>query len=84
MCAGHVQEKRRLASCDEADAMVQNNLLQTELGLRRLGDHLHLVLRHWLVRFVFNAGNLASTFQRADGSPKVNRCASRSAEVIRV
>ena len=83
MRARHAQEKRSFARGDETDAMVQDHFLEAELGLRGLGDHLHLMLRHRPMRFIFDPGDFAAVFQRPDNSPKINRGARRAAPVIR-
>src|SRR5450432_3189227 len=62
--------------------MSQDHVLQTEVGAGAVRDHFELMLRHDLMSFVFDAGNLPPVFLCAHDAPKIDHRPRRVAPVM--
>lgn len=72
MAAAHAHEQRRLAHGHEAGAVMNEQLLQLELLEAFLRYPSQLMLGHWPMHFVSNAGNLRVLLRRSHHAPEVD------------
>jgi len=66
------QEQRSFARVHETNSMMKHYLLQLKFSNRGLSDQSHLMFRHFFVRFVIDAFNLAPVFQFSDHPGKID------------
>jgi len=63
------QEQRSFARVHETNSMMKHYLLQLKFSNRGLSDQSHLMFRHFFVRFVIDAFNLAPVFAYTSALP---------------